>query len=217
MKTALPSFVFVLVVAGSNVAVGQTGVELPADIHSTTRNRLEPLKRDELDAEGQRAYDLRSVDGVLPPAGTRNATVYSPIVAEGIDVLGRLITDGALTPAQAQLAILLAGWEIESKVVWTGHEADAISAGVPRKVVDVVKYDRPLDGVSGEYAAIIRFARQLYREHEVDSDVYANLVGYVGERGMVELVGLMGRYVTLGTLMNAVDQHLSAPNLLPER
>ena len=65
---------------------------------------------------------------------------------------------------------------------------------------------------------MIRFSRQLYRRHEADSDVYAELVSYLEERRMVELVGLMGRYVTLGTLMNAVDQHLSSrPGLLPER
>jgi alkylhydroperoxidase family enzyme len=216
-------------VTWTGVVFGQSGVEAPADIHPDTGNRLAPLTRDELDAEGQRAYDLRSVDGVLPPRGTRNATAYSPIVAEGIHVLGRLasgssrlgdsglVGGGVLTPAQAELAILLAGWEIESKVVWTSHEPDAIAAGVPQDVVDAVKFDRSLDEITGEYAAIIRFARQLYRDHRVDSDVYSEFVEIVGERGMVEFVGLMGRYVTLGTLMNAVDQQLSSPNRLPER
>ena len=214
MALALALYVFDCdaVVAQSNNA------ELPTDINPETLNRLAPVDRNELDADGRRAYDLRSIDGVLPPRGPRNATVYSPIVAEGIEFLRRLYTEGVLTPAQAQLAILLAGWEIESKVVWTDHEPDAIAAGVPQEVVDAVKFDQPLNDIAAEYAAIIRFARQLYRDHEVDSDVYAELVEYVGERGMVEIVGLMGRYVTLGTLMNAVDQHLSSgPSLLPER
>jgi alkylhydroperoxidase family enzyme len=229
MKAILLACAFTLIFTETNVVFGQPGVELPEDIHPETGNRLAPIKRDELDAEGQRAYDLRSVDGVLPPRGTRNVTVYSPIVAEGIHLLGRLasgssrledsglVGGGVLTPAQAELAILLAGWEIESKVVWTSHEPDAIAAGVPQEVVDTVKFDGSPDEINSEYAAIIRFVRQLYRDHEVDSDVYSELVKYVGERGMVEIVGLMGRYVTLGTLMNAVDQHLSSPNLLPER
>ncbi len=204
--------------SATNSARGQSGAELPADIDPITLNRLPLLDRDNLDAEGQRAWDLRMSNGVMPPRGPRNVSVYSPIVAEFIESGRRLYTAGVLTPAQAQLAILLAGWEIESKVVWTGHEPDALAAGVPREVVDAVKFDRPIDDIAAEYASIIRFARQLYRDHEVDSDVYAELISYVGERGMVEIVGLMGRYVTVGTLMNAVDQRLaSGPSLLPER
>ena len=218
MKTMLLACVFTLIFTETYVVFGQSSVELPADIDPVTLNRLTLLERDNLDAEGKRAWDLRATDGVMPPSGPRNVTVYSPIVAEVIESGRRLYTEGALTPAQAQLAILLAGWEIESKVVWTDHEPDAIAAGVPQEVVDAVKFDRQLNNVLAEYAAIIRFARQLYRDHDVDSDVYAELVEYVGERGMIEIVGLMGRYVTIGTLMNAVDQHLSSgPSLLPER
>lgn len=77
-KTILLACAFTLIFTGTNAVFGQPGVELPEDIHPETGNRLAPLKRDELDAEGQRAYDLRSVDGVLPPRGTRHATVYSP-------------------------------------------------------------------------------------------------------------------------------------------
>jgi len=218
MKSVPLICAFAVFFGAINAARGQSDAALPADIDPITLNRLTLLERDELDAEGQRAWDLRATDGVMPPRGPRNATVYSPIVAEGIESLRRLYTEGVLTPEQAQLAILLAGWEIESKVVWTDHEPDAIAAGVPQEVVDAVKFDRPLDDIAAEYAAIIRFARQLYRDHKVDSDVYSELVEYVGERGMVEIVGLMGRYVTIGTLMNAVDQHLSSgPSLLPER
>ena len=93
-----------ILVVGNTVVAQSSNVELPADINPVTRNRLAPLERTRLDAEGQRAYDSRSLDGVLLPRGTRNATVYSPIVAEGFAVLERLDTEGVLTPAQAQLA-----------------------------------------------------------------------------------------------------------------
>ena len=216
---SVPSICAIAVLLGAiDAAHGQSDGALPADIDPITLNRLTLLERNNLDAEGQRAWDIRATDGVMPPHGPRNVTVYSPIVAEVIESGRRLYTAGVLTSAQAQLVILLAGWEIESKVVWTDHEPAAIAAGVPKEVVDAVKFDRLVDDVAAEYSAIIRFARQLYRDHEVDSDVYAELVEYVGERGMVEIVGLLGRYVTIGTLMNAVDQHLSSgPSLLPER
>jgi len=66
---------------------------------------------------------------------------------------------------------------------------------------------------------IIRFARALLRDHEVNSALYAEIVEHFGERGMVDLATIMGDYVMVGFVLTAADQHLpeNRPDTLPAR
>jgi 4-carboxymuconolactone decarboxylase len=90
---------------------------------------------------------------------------------------------------------------------------------VPEDVIDTVKFDREPEGLSAKDTAIIRFARALLREHEVSSALYAEIVGYFGQQGMVELATIMGDYVMVGFVLTAADQHLpqTMRNTLPQR
>jgi 4-carboxymuconolactone decarboxylase len=112
-----------------------------------------------------------------------------------------------------------AAWEFEQTYEWSAHEGASRRIGVPEDVINAIKFDTSPDELGAKDRAIIRFARALLRDHKVSPELYAEIVGYFGERGMVDLATIIGDYVMVGFVMTAVDQHLpdNMTNTLPER
>ncbi len=70
-----------------------------------------------------------------------------------------------------------------------------------------------MDGLAEKDATLIRFFRALLREHKVTSDLFAKMIAAYGKQRTVEMMELAGDYWTVGTMMNAGDQHLPATRL----
>ena len=110
-----------------------------------------------------------------------------------------------------QLIVLITAREIDQQDQWSAHEPAGVRAGLEQSVIDVVKYDRPVDGATGlaeKDATLIRFFRALFREHKVGSDLWAKMIDQFGRQRTIESMALMGDYFIVGTMMNAADQHL---------
>ena len=60
--------------------------------------------------------------------------------------------------------------------------------------------------------------REAKLELLLDSDLYAEAVEIFGEKGLVEMVTVMGDYLMVGMVLTAIDQHLppDRPALLPQ-
>lgn len=193
---------------------------LPADIDPESYSRLPALSRDDLDAEGKRAYDLVVGDGPRPLTGPAAVSMYSPKVAEAFHILNQYLrNDGVVEQRYYEVAILQAAWEFEQAYEWSAHEGAARNAGVPEAVIDTIKHDREIRGLDAKDEVIIRFGRALFRDHEVGSELYSQVVEHFGRQGMVELATIMGDYVMAGLVLTAADQHLppGRENTLPER
>ena len=65
-----------------------------------------------------------------------------------------------------------------------------------------------MTGLADKDATVILFLRALLREHKVSSEQWAKMVSLFGRQRTIEIMALMADYFTVGTMMNAVDQHL---------
>ena len=196
---------------------------LPPDINSVTLSRFAPVTPADLDAEGQKALAART-NPPNPGPGPGAAGSYSPRTSEGRGLLGRAlgVPSGQNFPGGPrtyQLVVLITAREIDQQYEWSAHEPAGLRAGLEQSVIDIVKYDRPLEGVgmAEKDATLIRFFRALLREHKVSSDLFAKMIAAYGKQRTVEMIELAGDYWTVGTMMNAGDQHLPAtrPALMP--
>ena len=146
--------------------------------------------------------------------------MYSPKSEAAFeDLNGYLRYNGALSPRHTEVAILVATWEIKQQYEYSAHEPAALKFGAPQEVVDTIKYDRAPVGLTPEETLIIKFGRQIMREHKLDSALFKEAVERFGKRGTVELATVMGDYVMAGIVLTAVDQHLPAdrPARLPTK
>jgi 4-carboxymuconolactone decarboxylase len=204
-------------------AVASAQSPLPPDINPVTLSRMPPINRAELDAEGQKALDARATPP-MPAPGPGSVTVWSPRTTEGLGVIGRTlgVPRGDTFPLGGrmyQLIVLLTAREIDQQYEWSAHEPAGLRAGLEQSVIDVVKYDRDVTGLAEKDALVIRYFRALMREHRVSSELWAAMVKEFGRQRTIDMMMLMADYFTVGTMMNAADQHLPPDRkaLLPPR
>jgi len=185
---------------------------LPPDINPVTLSRLPPVTSQDLDEEGQRLLAART--NFTPGPGPTHITIYSPRERD----LG--IPSGEKSPVGAryfQLAVLITAREIDQQYEWSSHEPAGLRQGLEQSVIDVVKYDRDVSGLSDKDATMITFGRGLFREHRVSSELWQKMVNHFGRQHTVQIMAIMGDYFRVGFMLNAVDQQLP-PNrkaLLP--
>ena len=196
---------------------------LPPDIHPVTLSRMPPINRAELDAEGQKALDARATPPT-PAPGPGHVTVWSPRATEGLGLIGRALgvprgDTFPLGPRLYQLIVLITAREIDQQYEWSAHEPAGLRVGLEQSVIDVVKYDRDVTGLAAKDALVIRYFRALMREHKVSSELWAGMVREFGRQRTIDMMMLMADYFTVGTMMNAVDQHLPPDRkaMLPPR
>ena len=195
---------FVLLLAAL-AAVAEAQAPLPSDINPVTLSRLPPATPEDLDEEGRRLLAARPA--AKPGPGPTHITNYSPRERS----LG--IPSGEGSPVGArffQLAVLIVAREINQQYEWTAHEPAGLRQGLEQSVIDVVKHRRSVAGLSEKDATFITFGRTLLREHKVSSALWADMVRLFGRQQTVQLMTIMGDYLRVGIMLNAVDQRLPA-------
>lgn len=181
----------------------QAQAPLPPDIHPETLSRLPPATAEDLDEEGQRLLQERG--DASPRPGPTHISMYSP----GGRDLGIPTGEGSpVGPRFFQLAVLITAREIDSEYEWSSHAPAGRRQGLEQSVIDVVKYDRDVAGLSEKDATLITFGRTLLRENGVSSELWQRMVDQFGRQHTVQLMQIMGAYLRVGIMLNAVDQQV---------
>jgi 4-carboxymuconolactone decarboxylase len=174
------------------------------------------LKKSDMDAKGQKIFET------LPGAGKDDIlrgplafAAYNPAVAQALfDLHNAAVPGGTLDPYTRELAILVACRATNYNLEWNGHESSGLKAGIDAKLIDVVRYNRPLAGLNEKDATVIRFGRQLFHDKKVDSATFAKAVEFWGKRGAMDMVAVMTTYAVSGYFAIAVDER--SPEGKPE-
>lgn len=182
---------------------------LPNDVNAVTLTRLPQLTRNDLSAEGKAAYDEVVGDRPAPTTGPASVSLYSPTIAKVWNELNNYLrNDGVIERKYFELAVLVAAAEIEQQYEYSGHEPAALEFGISQAAVDTVKFRREPEGLTAAENLIIVLGRQIMREHQLDSALFAEAVEMFGRQGVVELITIMGDYVMVGMVLTAINQHL---------
>lgn len=190
----------------------QNQAPLPPDIHPVTLSRLPPVTPEDLDDEARRLFNERQSFTAGP--GPTHITVYIPRERSLGVPTGE---NSPVGPRLFQLAVLIAAREIDQQYEWSAHEPAGLRQGLEQSVIDVVKYDRPVTGLADKDATLITFGRTLLRENKVSSELWADMVRLFGRQHTIDLLGIMGDYLRVGIMLNAVNQQQppTRPALLP--
>ena len=183
--------------------VAQAQNSLPRDIDPLTLSRLPPVTARDLDEDGRRLLAARA--NFTPASGPTHVTVYSP---RELDLGIPSGEKSPVGPRYFQLAVLITAREIDQQYEWSSHELAGRRQGLEQSVIDVVKYNRDVAGLSDKDATVITFGRALFREHRVSSELWEKMVSHFGRQRTVQMMMIMGDYFRVGLMLNAVDQHL---------
>ena len=202
-------FIGLIVVAAAVVALSAQSM-LPSDIHPESLSRLPPVQRDALDEAGKAVFDRVAGARGLPRTGPGAVTMHSPGIAGPIQDLNQYLRKMVAGSRYFELSALIAAREFDQQYEWSGHEPAALRAGLEQSVIDVVKFNRDVAGLSEKDATVIRLGRAMFRDHKVSSELWAKTVGFFGRQGAVEIVATMADYAMAGFILTAVDQRLPA-------
>ena len=191
----------------------------PPDVNRDSSSRLPPVRREDLDEIGQRAYDSMTTEGSKLRASLRGPTgfwLHMPEVIGHVRELNWNLRNSELGLARPlrELCILVTARANDCQKEWTAHEPRALNAGLDPAIVDIVKHRKPLDGVAEPAAAIIAFGRELFRDKKVSSPVYAHALQVLGKRGLLHMIALMSNYTMTSVIFAALDQQV-APDQAP--
>jgi len=183
---------------------------LPSDIDPATRSRVPEVKRSEMKAEDRAIYDkVAGADRTTPMLGPGGVSLHMPKVAQAMDILNQYLRyDSIIGRRYIEVAILVAAREFDQQYEWTFHEKAALDAGAPQATIDAIKHDGPVAALDAKDAVIIRYGREIMREHRLSAATWAEAEAGFTQQGALEIAAIMGDYLLAAVLLHAVDQHL---------
>ena len=202
--------------------------EVPSDIFEDSLARVPLPRRDMLDADGQRAYDIithpdsRYADGLWGPVPL---WIYSPLMAEHIFPASSYLRFGTEKDQRlTELVILATAREVRSVYEWTQHEPPARENGLEPAIIDLVRSRANLDtageipGLGDRERTIIAFVREVVTEEKLSSTTFRRARELFGERGVMDLAGLVGYYGFVNITIKTFDVQLAPDRdpLLPD-
>ncbi|WP_219910078.1 carboxymuconolactone decarboxylase family protein [Variovorax sp. WS11] len=145
------------------------------------------------------------------------AWLRNPELARRGQKLGELLRfDTTLAPRLVELAILMCGRHWTSHVEWSAHKAHALKAGVDPAAIAAIAARREPILPDERSRAVYDIASTLLANGRVPAPLYARGVTQLGERGMVELVAVLGYYCFVSLTLNTFELGLpdaAAPEL----
>jgi 4-carboxymuconolactone decarboxylase len=97
---------------------------------------------------------------------------------------------------------------MDNQFEWTAHEPEAIKAGVPQNVIDVIKLHKSTRGLDPIDAVVIDLGRAVWKDHKVSPELFARAKNIFGPNKLVDLVLLMGSHATSGALLATFGMQL---------
>jgi len=189
-----------------------TSDNVPSDIDPQSGNRLPLPRREDLDERTRPIFDRLadagggSLAGLQGPGGIR---LHSPRMAAALHETNQYLrAEAGIEPAIRELAILVTARENECQFEWAAHEPAAVAAGVATDVIETVRRRRDTKGLGEIEATVIGLGRELFGAHRVSSETFAAALRLFGQRGLVDVVSLMGQYAATVAVLIAFDQQL---------
>jgi 4-carboxymuconolactone decarboxylase len=180
---------------------------------SRDATRFAPLKADEL-APAQKAW----ADAIaVPPRNAKwgappyRAYIRNPELAPKLSALSDYLRwNSTLPPRLSELAILITARNWTAQYEWHAHYTLALKAGLDVKIIDDIAAGRRPENMREDEAALYDLATALYRDKKVTDAVYKAAVEKFGERGVMDIIGIIGYYGLVS--MTLITMQAGAPD-----
>jgi 4-carboxymuconolactone decarboxylase len=117
---------------------------------------------------------------------------------------GMLWTRTSLDRGLVELAISITAKFWESNVEWAAHAPRAVEYGVAQSALDDVLAGRRPDG-RPEDALVYDLCQTMHATHALPRPLYDRGVAAFGERGLAELMAVIGYYTLVSMTLNAFE------------
>jgi 4-carboxymuconolactone decarboxylase len=175
-------------------------------------DRMPPIAAEQLDP-AQRAAAAELIAGPRKAVtGPFVVLLRSPELMQRVQKLGEYLRfETALSPAISEFATLIVARRWTQQFEWLTHVPLALREGVKPETIDALREGRRPESLGAEEAIVYDFASELLEHHGVCDATFKACQNRLGDRGIVELVGLLGYFVLISMVLNVA--HAPAPTV----
>ena len=149
-----------------------------------------------------------------PRGGVRgpfNALLRSPELADRVQKVGEYLRFDSSLPARLnELAILINARFWGSKYEWYAHRPLAEKGGLAPAIADDLARNVRPSKMQPDETVVYDFCTALHTTHAVDDAIFTRAVAVLGERGVMDLIGVSGYYTLVSMVLNVAEIPLPA-------
>jgi 4-carboxymuconolactone decarboxylase len=197
------------------LAFAATFAATSPDLH-LRGDRFRPLTYDQLTPEQKAMVDHILAGPRGSVSGPFNVLLRSPEMGDVAQALGAYLRFKSSIPHKLnELAILMTGRFWNAQYEWYAHHKIALEAGLSPAIIEAVAIgQRPAD-MQADEAVVYDFCHEFLETKQVSDATFKAAVDKFGERGVVDLVGVVGYYHLVSMLLN-VDRYPLPEGVKPE-
>jgi 4-carboxymuconolactone decarboxylase len=171
-------------------------------------DRFKPLTYDEM-TPAQRTMIEHVLSGPRGGGadGPFNVQLRSPEMGDLGQQFGAATRFATTVPRKLyELAIIITARHWSAQFEWYAHRRGAIQAGIAPGVADAIAQGKRPAAMPPDETAVYNFATELLETKQVSDATFAAAKNLLGERGVVELINVMGWYGLVSMYLN-VDRY----------
>jgi len=179
-------------------------------------DRFKPLTYDLMTPEQKTLTDhllsgeRRTMDGPF------NAMLRSPEMGDLAQKLGAYLRFHSSVPRKLnELAIIITARYWNSQFEWYAHHRYALEAGVSPSIADAIAAGKRPASMQPDEEAVYSFCTELLATKQVSDKTFDAAAKTLGERGVMDLIGVMGYYHFVSMVLN-VDRYPLPEGAKPE-
>ena len=170
-------------------------------------DRFQPLTYDKLTPEQKAMVEHLLAGERGGMNGPFNVTLRSPEMGDLAQKLGAQLRFHSSLPNRLnEMAILMTARFWNAQYEWSAHKKNALTAGLNPAVIESIATGKRPTSMQPDEETVYNFGDELLRTREVSDRVFKDAVDRFGERGVVDLTGVMGYYCFVSMMLN-IDRY----------
>lgn len=167
------------------------------------QDRMPPLSREQMNAAQIAAADELIAGPRKGVKGPFIPLMRSPELLVRLQRVGEYLRfDSALTARVSEFATLVVARQWTQQFEWFTHAPLALKEGTSQETIEALRCGRRPPSMSEEEAMAYDFVVELTCTHGVSDATYAACVTTLGERVVIDLIGVVGYFALVSMVLN---------------
>lgn len=169
-------------------------------------NRFAPLTWDEM-TDAQKTMVTHILEGPRNGlGGPFNVMLRSPEMGDAAQQLGSFSRFNTMSGKLRELAIIMTARFWTSHFEWDAHKNAALREGLDPTIADAIANGESPTGMDVDETVVYKLVSELLYERRVSDATFETAVATLGERSVVDLVGIVGYYGMVSLFLN-IDEY----------
>jgi 4-carboxymuconolactone decarboxylase len=167
------------------------------------QDRLPPIPPEKMTDEQKAAAAQLAKSRGREVFGPFVPLLRSPEVMLRAEAMGEYLRyRSAFPPRLSEFVILTTARHWTQQYEWNVHYPEALKAGLNPDIAKAIAEGRRPTGMSEDEEILYQFSIELQQNRSVSDPTYARVVSRFGERGVIDLVGIIGYYTFQSLVLN---------------